>query len=340
MVSINWKMYLFQLIFICTLIYSAFGDPQSSNTNRRLADVIQEQRSSFSRRLNNNEISNAISIISAATAAPNTNKPATTPAINRNLRLSYPCIIYEIGHLNNVNVTFRFDSKYENGTDYKLYQFNLTLGGEHYAINSTTKRRAQELVAYEAINKTKFRMPSNAYDKCTFQYSASVLVHEWAQLHKSHVAYNLLEQKMDGNRPIFVMECFIPPILRTQAEAGDKKTAKSKAAEKMLPLLPIIKITDKLIPIKVEDAVNMHPVSRLNEILLAQHQKEPIYHLRDEIRMQNELGQPFSQFFIEVRVGDLITQGVGNTVKEAKSDASTKMLHVMNLPVMGNPAVL
>lgn len=331
MAAANRCRFLFQAIIICTLMHCTFGDTSSSNTNRRLSDVMQEQRDRFSRRLDNNN-ANAISIISAATASPN-GAPVTAIATDPHNRLSYKCLAYEIGHSNGVEVKFHFIAKHSNNTFIKFYEYFLQIGHENYTANSTTKRRAEELASYIAVNTTKFRMPNDAYDKCTSRYSAIVLVHEWAQYNKSHVAFNMLEEKMDGPRPRFVMECFIPPNLRTYAEAGDKKTAKLKAAEKMLPLLPMISITDNLVPIKVEEAAEMHPVSRLYEIQLERRENEPIYHCRDQITMHNAMGQPYRQFIMEVRVGDLIAEGTGKTIKEAKVDASAKMLRIMNLPV-------
>lgn len=331
MATANWFRILFQVIILCALMHCAFGDTSSSNSNRRVTDVMQEQREMFSRRLNDNS-ANAISIISAATLSPN-RIPVTTIAADPHNRLSYKCLAYEIGRSNGVEVKFRFVKKHSNATFFKFYEYSLALGNVNYTANSTTKGRAEELASYIAVNTTKLPMPHDAIDKCTTRYSAIVLVHEWAQYHKSNVAYNVLEEKGDGTRPIFVMECFIPPNLRTHAEAGDKKSAKLKAAERMLPLLPMISITDNLVPIKVEEAVDMHPVSRLNEIQLERKQKEPIYHLRNDLLMSNEMGQPSHLFIMEVRVGDVIMQGTGKTVRAAKADASAKMLRLMNLPV-------
>lgn len=243
------------------------------------------------------------------------------------VRLSHKCVIEEIGRANNVNVHFQLIAKIE-GVDGRNFTTRLHLGTEEYFSNGTSRRRSEEAVALNATKLTNYMRPSDVTEKCIKTYSSITLVHEWAQKYRRRIEYITVDE-VAGNPSNYVIECHIEPDLFTHAYGHTKKEAKQGAAEKMLPKLKSLNLQDKDIP-SVQNAIHMHPISRLHEIQSTTTHEEPIYELKGVVMGSDNFGHRFKDFIIEVRVGNLLATGSGKTIKDAKCDASKNMLELLN----------
>lgn len=255
------------------------------------------------------------------TISPNSNLPLY-------LRMSYRCLAYELAQHNNVGILFRFDGK-ANDSDHRHFSYHLSIGHEDYYASGSNKRKAQEAVAELALNRTRFPKPPQGEKVCVYSKTAIDLVHEWTQRYHRTVVYHLEDVKPGPPRS-YVMDCYIAPNLTTRAEALDRQAAKLAAADKMLAMLKTVN-TEML---GTDEGVEQkHPVSRLYELQALRHDIDPVFKMKGSVDTFDQEDRKISQFIMEVRVGHLVADGVGTTVKAAKREACKKMLQMMNQPV-------
>lgn len=247
-------------------------------------------------------------------------------------RMSYKCLIFEVASFNQIDAQFHFRGKTTADDKSHIFAYELQLGDEKYEASGKNKRQAIEVISLAALIGTKHRYPANGIDTCTINYSAVVLVHEWAQTHRRTVSYNVVEQ-CAGPPAAIVMECVLMPNFVTRGKASDKKTAKLEAAENMLIELRKFDAEGPSAPLSPECAVDMHPVSRLHEITNKNNQPEPAFRLLDSVRSTTDNDTPVYIFIMQVRSGALTATGSGTSVNAAKRDASKNMLKLMHFSV-------
>lgn len=256
-------------------------------------------------------------------------RPLTDP----HKRISYKCVITELGHFNEVNVLYRFDGKNDDPAN-KTYVYFLKLGDEEYYKSAYSKRRAQEAVSQEAMQMTKHRHPhlDNVIQACTFTYSAMTLVHEWAQQYRRQIAYNTIEISAE-NPPRYTIECRISPNITTQGQAFDKASARQEAAEKMLNYLKSMVLREVAFSTSIHNATYMNPVTRLHEIVASDTHMEPIYRVVDKAELTDAVGHKHKIFQVNVSVDQMTAIGFGRTIKDARREASKNMLKLMHYDV-------
>lgn len=259
---------------------------------------------------------------------------STTPAPH--IPKSPKCMIHYLADFNHIEISFRFVTQHGPAQN-RTFVYQLTLGNEQYQAEAVSKKKAQIKVSEEALNNTKYKHPPNSARACMITQSPINVVQEWAQKRKLPVVYFVKEQKM-GPPKEYTIQCVLGTNLTTQADGSDKKHAKLKAAEKMLETLKNlnIPIEDEVKDIfKYNDtkSVKMHPVSRLNEIQLARHDLEPIYKVKEDVILYNDMGHKVKFFVMEVKVGNQMAMGKGQTLKKAKLDASRNMLKKMGFTI-------
>lgn len=207
----------------------------------------------------------------------------------------------------------------------------MSIGDEEYHASASNKRKAEEAVAELALNRTRLPKSPQGEKVCVYSKTAMALVHEWTQQYNRHVTYQLVEMKAGPPRS-YVMDCFITPNLTARAEAADRQAAKLAAADKMLAMLKTVN-TAMVGTAERMDVKQEHPVSRLYELQASRHDIEPVFITKGSVDTFDEEDRKVRQFIVEVRVGHLVADGVGTTVKAAKREASKKMLQMMNQPV-------
>lgn len=254
--------------------------------------------------------------------------PTTTAPIPHRKRSS-KCLIAGVAHFNNVSLTYT--TLREVGLQHnKTFHIQLKIGSEHYQNTASAIKKAEEKAASEAYAQTRYEKPHLKPKSCMIgEKTALSHLHEWSQKNKVSVSCYMKDQQL-GPPKVYIMECSANGNVTTQAQGPGKHTAEQEAAEKMLEKLKHVSVgVDLAAKYNTTKYLDMHPVSRLNEIQQKRREIEPAYRLINELRTADAANHEVISFVVQVSAGKYVGIGVGENIKAARREAARNILKLM-----------
>ncbi|XP_065226567.1 double-stranded RNA-binding protein Staufen homolog [Planococcus citri] len=251
------------------------------------------------------------------------------------------------------------------------YKICLKVGNREYIGEGHSAQMARHNAAKKALEDLKgcvdstagkptagFTTPTSQNNEHSADEAKSPIsaVHEKAFRHNLQATFEVVDEKGPPHMRTFVTECRVGDKFKTVGEGNGKKISKRRAAEKMIELLeslpcpqkPYMNIDKKKLRKRItlnkkktriiregvkpnetdesDKRSESNPTTRLLEYQKKKHGKEPVYILVEEKGRGRK-----KQFSIEVQIDDFKCTGNGSNKKDAKRQASEKMLQLLGL---------
>lgn len=263
------------------------------------------------------------------------------PVINSSvgtLKRSWKCVVLDLARINNLNsqdVEFRFQGEVgpvQNHT----FRYRLNLGREHYDGSSSSKKKAQDIVAKEAFEKTSYKKPILSPQLCVIKYSVLSELQEWASKQKMSLVFYVAAETDDIPKE-YIYECLLNGTIHAQGKSTRKKEAKALAAREMVAKLRGMNFStnsnlSNLGKYNTSEATQMHPVARLYEIQMARREMEPIFST-DTMIEEFEHGRKITHYIVSVKVDNMKQSVSAGSIRKARELAARNMLSQMGYRV-------
>ncbi|XP_059482930.1 double-stranded RNA-binding protein Staufen homolog 2 [Neocloeon triangulifer] len=278
------------------------------------------------------------------------------------------CLINELARFNKITHQYRLTS--ETGPAHKK-QFTVTLllGSEEYTAEGASIKKAQHAAAANALVKTRFEHPPPKTQRVLKVHKANVTptveLNALAMKRGEPTSYTMLEPLPSQFPPVYprglpyqrfhfnkqlVYPPAPPPVFYATLKVGEREfpgqgktaqAAKHDAAAKALLELKALPLPENSGQEngqgkEDEDGCNLKsPISQVHEMALKRN-------MAVTFEVIKERGPPHMRTFLtSCKVGDIVTEGEGNSKKTSKKKAAENMLdELKKLPPMSPPELV